>query len=154
MLALHLMFCCWTSSATIWRVDRVKPTFQRLWRDTENTVVRKWVQHREKFYEPIQLHCLQVLLRTYFRNWISTTVASEQYHISTHILYQTSVNKCLRATLELIQVQFRVWYQTHRQNYVLSESAQFQFWFIMYIFHCVQVWWGGYAHVRGSWGQG
>ena len=50
------------------------------------------------------VHCQKVLLRTYFRNWIRTAVASGQYQISTHISVSDRLITCLRAVfVELIQ---------------------------------------------------
>ena len=69
--------------------------------------------HSEKFYEPIQFRSPE---GTYFWNWISTTVTSE--------LYQT---KSLRSVLvELIQIWFTVWYQTHPPKVSLN--------------YCIQIW--------------
>ena len=61
--------------------------------------------HSQKCSDPIRFRCQKVLLQPYFRNWISTAVASGQYQITNaHICIRPVWIACLRAVfVELIQ---------------------------------------------------
>ena len=63
----------------------------------------------------------KVLLRVYFRNWISTAVASGQYHISTHISVSDLYEPFF---VELIHIGFTVRYETCCQKVPLRFWVQ------------------------------